>query len=136
MNFSPYFANKIARWMAGNAMPSAPSAIYIGLWNGNPLSGGTEVGGTITGAAARIAPTLNTVANDGSANVLSASADANFGASVAGADQTVSYLTLHDAVSAGNILGVKALAAARTVSLGDNVKVLAADWSFTVLKAS
>lgn len=134
MNFSPYLANKIARWLAAQAMPSAPSTIYLGLWNGNPLSGGTEVGGTITGGAARIAPTITVPANDGSANVVVASTDANFGAAVAGT--TVTYLSIHDAVSGGNLLACKALTTSRTVSIGDVVKVLLGDWSFTVLKAS
>lgn len=134
MNLSPYLANKLARWLNGNAFPAAPANLYVGLWNGNPLSGGTEVGATITGGAARIVVDQDTVANDGSDNTLSSESDADFGISVSATPVPITHLTTHDAVAAGNILKIKALDSPRVVALNDHVFVGSGDFSITIEK--
>ena len=49
-DMSVYLGNKVCRWLAGNAMPAAPAACYVGLFNGNPKTSGVEVTDTINAA--------------------------------------------------------------------------------------
>ena len=42
-DYSQWLGNKIIRWLGGNAMPTAPTSLEIGLFDGDPKSGGTEV---------------------------------------------------------------------------------------------
>jgi hypothetical protein len=67
--FSNYLELKIAQWVTNAAaMGTAPTAIYIGLFNGDPGeagTAGTEVTSTLRGSATRPAITL-TAATDGS----------------------------------------------------------------------
>jgi len=134
MNLSPYLANKLARWMAGQAMPTAPTSLFVGLWNGDPLAGGTEVGATITGAAARIAVAIVVPANDGIDNLVEQSAETSFGLSVSVTPVNVTYTTLHDAVTAGNILAVRELDTPKTIAQNDTVKFPLGDLSFSFEK--
>ena len=57
-DLSPYFGNKILRWINNNAMPTAPTALYIALFNGNPKTSGTEIGGSVKAAGPRQVVTL------------------------------------------------------------------------------
>lgn len=135
MNLSPYLANKLARWFAAQAMPSAPAALYVGLWDGDPLDGGSEVGGDILDdTPARIEISVATPANDGEDNVLVSDADADFGASQSATPVSVTHIAIHDADTAGNILAIKALDTPRTVNETDEVKVASGDFTLTVTK--
>lgn len=98
--FSNYLENAICNWLRGTAMPSAPGALYVALFNGDPTdtgTGGTEVTTTIR-TAGRVAGSFG-APNDG---VIKNSAVVNFGA--ANASATVSHFALYDAASAGNLL--------------------------------
>jgi hypothetical protein len=98
---STYLANAVLAWVKGTAMPTAPTTVYVALFNGDPTdagTGGTEVTTTIR-AAGRVAVTYGTVASKSMSN----SAAVNFGNAASGA--TITHFAVFDAASAGNMLG-------------------------------
>lgn len=102
---SNYLGNAVLNWVKGSAMPTAPSAVYVALFNGDPTdagSGGTEVTTTIR-TAGRVAATFGAV----SAKSMSNSALVDFGNAAGTA--TVTHFAVYDAASAGNMLGSNAL---------------------------
>jgi hypothetical protein len=131
-DLSAYLGNKIVRWLGGNAMPSAPGTIYLALFNGDPRSGGSEVTTTVD-ATGRKAIALTVPASGstpGTSNVLTSSADTDFGLSDASA--SITHVAVFDASSSGNRLASKALAVPIAATLGTPVKFLAGDITFTV----
>lgn len=122
---SPYFGNAILNWMRGQAMPAAPAAMYVALYNGDPDSGGTEVttqvlaSGRPTGSFS--ASTAKSIANT---SVI------DFGNS-AGA-VTITHMAVLDAKTSGNILQSKQLSAQRQVAQGDPVKYQIGALSFVI----
>lgn len=115
---SVYFGNLIENWLKGSAMPTAPTAVYVALFNGDPTdagTGGTEVTTTVR-TAGRVAVAYGTVANKSMTN----SAVVNFGAAAAGA--TITHFAIFDATSGGNMLGSNPLGSgAGAVSEGTTV---------------
>ena len=116
--FSNYLENEILDWVNGGAFPSQPSASWIQLFNGSPDETGTggtglytrvavAAGGwtTTTGATATITNTNAIVMNASAATT--AFAD-NFG--------------VFDNSTSGNLLFYGALAVAKTVSVGDEIR--------------
>ncbi len=102
MSKSDYLETSLCNWIKGTAMPAAPAAVYVALWNGDPTdtgTGGTEVTTTIR-AAGRVAVTFGSITGGGT---MSNSAIVNFG-NAAGA-ATVTHFAIMDAASAGNMLG-------------------------------
>ena len=111
---STYLGNAVLNWVKGSAMPTAPSSVYVGLFNGDPTdsgSGGTEVTTTIR-VAGRVAATFGTVASKNMAN----NALVDFG-NAAGAT-TVTHFGVFDAASAGNMLGSNAVTGGGAVGSG------------------
>jgi hypothetical protein len=128
-DLSTYLGNKIVRWLAGNAMPSAPATLYLALFNGNPKTIGSEVTTTIR-VAGRLAATW-TVPASGLNNELTTSLDIDFGN--AANDATLSYVALYDAASSGNLLASKALPGGPfSILAGSDVKFPAGNITFTV----
>lgn len=114
MSMSNYLESALCAWIKGTAMPTAPSAVYVGLFNGDPTdtgAAGTEVTTTIR-AAGRPAVTFGTEAN----GVITNSAIADFG-NAAGA-ATVTHFAIFTAASAGNALMVGALSSSVSVASG------------------
>lgn len=102
---SNYLANAVLAWVKGTAMPTAPTSVYVALFNGDPTdagTSGTEVTTTIR-TAGRVAVTYGTVASKSMSN----SAVVNFGNAASGA--TITHFAIFDAASAGNMLGSNAL---------------------------
>lgn len=132
-DFSPYIANKIAQWMAGSDMPAAPASLYVALFDGNPLSGGTEVT-TDVASGGRLAVSWDAIADDGSDNAITSDADVDFGTSESAVD--ISHIALMDAASSGNIVWPKALPAPMSIEVGDPVKINAGDLTVTIGKAA
>lgn len=97
--FSNYLELKIAQWVTGSAMGTAPASLYIGLFNGDPGeagTGGTEVTSTLKGNPTRPAIPL-TAATDGSGvTTLKNAANFVFVAS-ASAGATVTHFAIFDA---------------------------------------
>lgn len=127
-DLSKYLGNQLCRWLAGQAMPTAPAALELSLWNGDPKAGGTEVTHTIR-TAGRIAASFTAPANDGTTNTMSSTADADFGAAAGGA--TVTHVGVHDAQSAGDILASKSVGS-NTIVTGQDVKFPAGNLTFTI----
>jgi hypothetical protein len=126
--FSNYLENEILDWVNGGAFPSQPSATWVQLFNGSPEetgSGGTGLytrvavaaGGwtTTTGATATITNTNAIVMNASAATT--AFAD-NFG--------------VFDNSTSGNLLFYGALAVAKTVSVGDEIRFNASSLTIRV----
>jgi hypothetical protein len=127
-DLSLYFANKLLRWMAGNAMPSAPASVFLALYDGDPKSGGSEV--TTTIAAARLAISFAALAS-GTGNVLTSNADVDFGPSL-GSVPNLDHVAVFDASTSGNLLWARALPGAPyNVTPGTDVKFLSGDITFT-----
>lgn len=128
-DLSLYFANKLLRWMAGNAMPSAPASVFMALYDGDPKSGGSEVTTTIR-AAGRLALSFAALAS-GTGNVLTTNADVDFGPSD-GSVPNLDHVAIFDASSSGNLLWARALPGAPyNVTPGTDVKFLTGDITFT-----
>lgn len=129
-DLSKYLGNKIVRWLAGQAMPTAPTSLYAALFDGDPVSTGTEVTTTIR-TAGRVAVTWTTPASNDTDNVLVNSAAVDFGA--ANADADVSHVALFDASTGGKRIGSKALPGGSThVVATQPVSFGAGDLSVTV----
>jgi len=106
MSKSDYLETALCNWIKGTNMPTAPAAVYVALFNGDPTdtgAGGTEVTTTIR-AAGRVAVIFGAISNGGT---MSNGAIVDFG-NAAGA-ATVTHFAIFDAASAGHLLGSGAL---------------------------
>lgn len=120
---SNYLANAILNWHKGTAMPTAPTTVYVALFNGDPTaagSGGTEVTTTIR-VAGRVGIAWGTVAS----RAVSNNANVDFGAAAGGA--TVTHAAIFDASSAGNMLGFTPLDNTRVIAAADPVVIPTGD---------
>lgn len=129
-DLTKYLGNKIARWIAGNAMPTEPADVYVALFDGDPRGAGTEVT-TDVSAAGRIAISWAALASNDTDNVLTSDVDADFGDS--DADVDVSHFAVFDASTSGNMLAAKArVGGSVAIVTGQPVKFAAGDLSFTI----
>ena len=119
---SNYFEDAILNWAKGSAMPTAPTGLYVGLFNGDPTdagTGGTEVTTTVR-TAGRVAATFGTVTVNAGADTIANTGAVDFGNAAAGA--TFTHFAVFDAASAGHILWSNALTGGtQTVSAGTDV---------------
>ena len=131
--FSNYLELKIAQWVTGSAMGTAPSSVYIGLFNGDPGEAGTtgtEVTTTLKGSATRPAIPL-TAATDGS-GVTTLKNAANFVfVESASAGATVTHFAIFDATNLlfkGEVNG----GVAKVVTATDEVRFNANNFVITI----
>lgn len=103
MAVSTYFANAIMNWLRGTAFPSAPTAVYVALFNADPLGGSATEQTTLIRAAGRVAAGFGAPSGGFIANA----AKIDFGAAAGNA--SVNYSALMDAPTGGNILMTQAL---------------------------
>ena len=129
-DLSAYLGNSILRWLSGAApMPSSPAGLYIGLFDGNPKTTGTEISTTIS-ATGRVAVTFATLAA-GVSHLLTSNINADFGAAAAAA--TLTHLALFDAQAAGNLLASRAIVGgSQSILVGASVKFLAGGITFNI----
>jgi hypothetical protein len=133
-DMSTYLGNAVCLWLAGTDMPTAPADCYVGLFNGNPKTSGTEVTTTIR-PAGRIAITFDSI-TAGTDNELTNDADVDYGDS-AGDVPTLSFAGVFDAATSGNLLFSKALPGGPfAVTTGTSVKFAAGDLTFTIGSAT
>ena len=126
---STYTQNAILNWLKGTAMPAAPAAVYVGLFNGDPTdagSGGAEVTTTVR-AAGRVAAAFGTITGNTS---IANSADVDFGAAAGAA--TASHFGLFSAASGGQLLASGALAASQSIAATNLVKFATGALTVTV----
>lgn len=105
-DLSAYFGNKVLRWITGNAMPTAPTSVYLAAFDGNPKTSGTEIGATINAGTPRQVITFATLAS-GVLHLLTSNIAADWG-NAAGAC-SLSHIGLFDAASSGNLIASKAV---------------------------
>lgn len=120
---SNYLEDKVINWaLKAGAMGTAPAAIYLALFNGDPLDtglGGTEVTTTVR-PAGRVAVTFGLITTSVGANSVTNTAAVDFGAAAAGA--TMTHFAIFDASSAGNMLYSNSLTGgSQSVSAGTQV---------------
>jgi len=129
-DLSAYMGNITLRWLNGNAaMPSSPAGLYIGLFDGNPKTTGTEISTTIK-ATGRVVVTFATLAG-GVSHLLTSNINVDFGAAAAAA--TLSHIGLFDAQAAGNLLASKAVVGgSQAILVGATVKFLAGGITFNI----
>jgi hypothetical protein len=119
-DLSPYLGNKIVRWLQGNAMPTAPTNLYMAIFNGNPKTSGVEVGGDINSGSPRQLVTFAAVAS-GVAHLLTSNIAVDWGLSEDAT--TFTHIGVFDASSGGNLLFSKiANGAPISVLAGSSVK--------------
>ena len=116
-NDGNYLIDKLLGWLIGSAFPSAPATIYAALWHGDPDSGGTEV--TQSNSLTRQSTSLGSV----SSHALTSNTTLNFGTVTGSPANTVTYVTLHDSSTAGNLLAKVAITAI-TLATGNVVEIL------------
>lgn len=118
-NLSPYVINAVLAWLTGVTFPAAPGDVYVALFNGDPLSGGSEVTSDVR-AAGRITVALEAVSG-GSDVSISSNAEASFGPS--DGDVSMTHVAFYDAASGGNRLFQKSLGGTVSVVTGQEVKI-------------
>lgn len=107
-DLTAYFGNKSLRWLNNQAdMPARPTALYIGLFNGNPKTSGTEVGATIKAAGKRQLVTFASLAS-GAGHVLTSNVLVDWGLSEGAT--SISHYALFDDATAGNMYASKPVA--------------------------
>jgi hypothetical protein len=111
-------------------MPSRPTALYIGVFNGNPKTSGTEVGSTINSGSPRQAVTFTALAS-GVGHLLTSNIAVDFGNAEGAA--SFSHIGLLDASSGGNLLASKAASGGPiSVLVGSSVKFQSGGITFNV----
>lgn len=116
--FSNYLENEILDWVNGGAFPSQPSATWVQLFNGSPNetgTGGTGLYTRVAVAAGGWTTTTGATATITNTNILVMNASA---ATTAFADN----FGVFDNSTSGNLLFYGALAVAKTVSVGDEIR--------------
>lgn len=129
-DFTNYTESEIVNWMVGgDAMPSPPSNIYVGLHTGDPTEtgGSNEVSGNNYARASTTAGTDWTI----SANTFENADDILFN-EASGSWGTVSHFSLWDSSTGGNALAYSALDSSRSVESGDAPVFRATNLSGTV----
>jgi len=129
-DISKYLGNKIARWLGGQAMPTAPINLYMALFVGDPKGAGTEVTTTIR-STGRPAITWTVPASNDVDNVLVNSAAVDWGVAENDADGT-SHVAIFDASSGGKRIASKALLAPVDIKSGTPVSFGAGDVNFVI----
>ncbi len=122
-DLTAYTGNIFLRWLNDQAdMPTRPTNLYIGLFNGNPKTSGTEVGATINSTNPRQEITFTDIAA-GAAHLLTSSNAQDWGNAEGGA--SISHMALFDDPDPGqgNMYASKPLnGGTRTVTAGASVK--------------
>lgn len=132
-DLSAYLGNILLRWLNNQAdMPARPSALYIGLFNGNPKTSGTEIGATVNSSNPRQAITFAALAS-GAAHLLTSSNAQDWGNSAGAATWT--HIGLYDSPTpgSGHLYASRALAGgSQTINIGSSVKFAVGAVTFNI----
>jgi hypothetical protein len=131
-DLTPYFGNITLRWLNNQAdMPSRPTTLFLGLFNGNPKTTGTEVGASVKSAGKRQSITFAALAS-GALHLLTSNIDVDWGLSETG-PVNISHFALFDDASAGHMYASRAVAGGPiTVAIGSSVKFLSGSVTFNI----
>lgn len=112
--YSDFAANAFLNWLRGDVMPTAPTGLWVALYDGDPTvngTGGTDVTDDITATGrVEITPTAVTARAFSNSNLI------DFGNSLA--DVEVSHYAVWDDDTAGNCIGATPLALPKTITTG------------------
>jgi hypothetical protein len=124
--FSDYLENKVLDHVLRNVSYSSPTTVFVGLYTSNPTdtNSGTEVSG---GSYARQSLSVTTA----SAGVVTSSADVTFPQCTA-LWGSVGFIGILDAVTSGNLLMHTALTTAKTIDVGDILKITSGNLTVTL----
>ena len=122
MSFTPYLENKLLGHVLANTAYTAPTTLYVSLWNGDPLSGGNEITGS--GYSRQSAAFSVTASAGTNTNNVEFQATADWG--------TVNYAGIHDASNSGNLLISASLQQTRTIVNEDIVRFSIGDIDVTL----
>ena len=120
---STYLATEYLNWLNGIPPDTAPTAVYVALFDGDPTdagNGGTEVTEDVR-TAGRVEVTFGAIANKAMSN----DAEIDFGEAAGAAE--VDYFAIFDADTGGNMLASNALETPRSITAGDPVKFAVGD---------
>lgn len=131
-SFSDFLENELLDHVFGNAAYTAPATLYISAYTAAPTDagGGTEVSGN---AYARVAVTNNATnfpaasggaKSNGVAIVFPTATPATWGSVVA--------IGIHDALTAGNLLGYDGAITPKTVAANDTLRIPIGDLDITL----
>lgn len=122
--------NEMLEWLVGKADPAPVAATrYISIYNGDPQGAGSEVISTVTGSANRVDLTT-AMGAAAAAGSISSNADITFTTNASGA-ATVNYVSIHDAQTAGNLMGSAAVTS-KSITAGDSLKILSGNATFSI----
>ena len=124
--FSDYLENKVLDHVLRNTSYTSPTTVYVGLYTSNPTdtNSGTEVTG---GSYARQALSVTTA----SAGIVTSSADVTFPQCTV-LWGSVGFIGILDAVTSGNLLMHTALTTAKTIDVGDILKITTGNLTVTL----
>ena len=124
--FSDYLENKVLDHVLRNTSYTSPTTVYVGLYTTNPTdtNSGTEVTG---GSYARQALSVTTA----SAGIVTSSADVTFPQCTV-LWGSVGFIGILDAVTSGNLLMHTALTTAKTIDVGDILKITSGNLTVTL----
>ena len=124
--FSDYLENKVLDHVLRNVSYSSPTTVFVGLYTSNPTdtNSGTEVTG---GSYARQTLSVTTA----SAGIVTSSADVTFPQCTV-LWGSVGFIGILDAVTSGNLLMHTALTTAKTIDVGDILKITSGNLTVTL----
>jgi hypothetical protein len=125
MAFTSYTDNALLGHLLGSTTYSKPSTLYVALFVGDPLSGGTEIS-TSGSAYSRLTATFNVsggVATN-AANIEWPTATSAWG--------TITHVAIYDASTSGNQLVTAQLSSAKTIGSGDVLRIPTGQLSVTL----
>jgi len=128
-DFANVAIDEMLDWLTGVANPPSVATRYITVFDGNPTSGGTEVINTLTGSANR--QDMTTAMAASSAAVAESDTDITFTASAVGAAD-VDFVAVYTAITGGTLYAYAAVTP-KSVSIGDGLKILAGNLTFTIV---
>lgn len=132
-DLSAYFGNILLRWLNNQAdMPSRPTALYIGLFNGNPKTSGTEIGATVNASNPRQAITFASLAS-GAAHLLTSNSAQDWGNSAGSATWSHIGLFDSDTPGSGHLYASRPLSGGtQLINAGSSVKFSAGAITFNI----
>lgn len=124
--FSNYLENKVLDHVLRNTSYTSPTTVYVGLYTTDPTDAGsgTEVSG---GSYARQVLSVTTA----SGGIVTSSADVTFPQCTVSWG-SVGYIGILDAVTSGNLLMHTALTTAKTIDVGDILKITSGNLTVTL----
>lgn len=121
MSYSDYLENKINDAVCNND-PLQVAQVYVKLHTGDPGEAGTS---------AAAGETTRKAASFGTSSSGTCTSDADLVWTNVSTAETYSHVSLWDASTAGNCLGSGALAAPKTVAVGDTFTIPSGSLTFT-----